>query len=105
MIKTPWIRTLAAAAALLVVGCGSAQPPPELVDARWQRLAENPEMVIPFKPEESELWILIQRNEMPPPDSSQGPLTKEQKEVVRKWFAAGAPAGEKAAPKTGGTIK
>jgi outer membrane protein OmpA-like peptidoglycan-associated protein len=34
MIKTPWIRSLAAAAALFVVGCGSAQPPPELVDAR-----------------------------------------------------------------------
>ncbi len=56
-----------------------------------RRIAENPEMVIPQRPDESELWVLIQRDEMPPSDSLHGALTPEQKEVVRSWIAAGAP--------------
>ena len=55
------------------------------------RIAENPEMVIPLRPAESELWVLIQRDEMPPSDSPLGALTLEQKEVIRDWIAAGAP--------------
>lgn len=55
------------------------------------RVAGNPEMVIPSRPEESELWILVQRGEMPPDDSPAGPLTAEEKEVIRRWIAAGAP--------------
>src|ERR1700678_3903139 len=31
-----------------------------------RRMAGNPEMVIPLRPDESELWVLVQRNEMPP---------------------------------------
>ena len=56
-----------------------------------RRLAENPEMVIPSRPNESELWLLVQHDEMPPSDSPRGALTPEQKEVVREWIAAGAP--------------
>ena len=56
-----------------------------------QRVAKNPEMVIPGQPSESELWILVQQNEMPPADSPRGPLTAEQKETIREWIAAGAP--------------
>jgi hypothetical protein len=56
------------------------------------RVAANPEMVVPGKPDESELWELIRRGEMPPEDSPSGPLTAEQKEAVRAWIAAGAPA-------------
>src|SRR3954454_10121755 len=56
-----------------------------------RRVAANPEMVIPMRPTESELWILVERNEMPPADSPQGALTLEQKEVIRDWIAAGAP--------------
>src|SRR5580658_6906698 len=55
------------------------------------RIAENPEMVIPLRPDESELWVLIERNEMPPNDSPHGSLTQQQKEVIRAWIAAGAP--------------
>ena len=57
-----------------------------------QRIAENPEMVIPSSPDESELWILVSRDEMPQPDSPTGPLSLEQKVMIRAWIAAGAPA-------------
>jgi mono/diheme cytochrome c family protein len=57
-----------------------------------RRVAGNPEMVIPFKPDESELWLLVHHNEMPPPDTPSGPLTAPQKEAIRAWIAAGAPA-------------
>ena len=56
-----------------------------------RRVAANPEMVIPGRPDESELWELVKRDEMPPNDSPQGALTQEQKEVIRAWIAAGAP--------------
>jgi mono/diheme cytochrome c family protein len=56
-----------------------------------QRLAADPEKVIPGRPAESELWALVEHDEMPPPDSSHGPLTAAQKEAIRGWIAAGAP--------------
>ncbi len=56
-----------------------------------RRMAGNPEMVIPQRPAESELWVLVQHDEMPPPDSPQGALTSAQKELVRTWIAAGSP--------------
>jgi mono/diheme cytochrome c family protein/uncharacterized membrane protein len=56
-----------------------------------QRVAGNPELVIPQRPTESELWILIERNEMPPANSPRGALRPEQKEIVRTWILAGAP--------------
>ena len=56
-----------------------------------QRVAKNPEIVIPQRPTESEMWVLVQRGEMPPEDSPTGPLSAEQKETIRAWIAAGAP--------------
>jgi hypothetical protein len=56
-----------------------------------RRVASNPEMIIPFRPDESELWVLIQRGEMPPDDSPAGPLSAGEKEVIRRWIEAGAP--------------
>jgi uncharacterized membrane protein len=55
------------------------------------RVAGNPEMVVPFRPAESELWELVKRGEMPPADAPAGALTAQQKEVIRDWIAAGAP--------------
>ena len=57
-----------------------------------ERVAKNTEMVIPTQPSESELYILVEREEMPPPDSSKSPLTAAQKELVKEWIKAGAPA-------------
>jgi mono/diheme cytochrome c family protein/uncharacterized membrane protein len=56
------------------------------------RVAANPEMVIPSFPDESELWELVRRGEMPPEDSPTGRLSQEEKEVIRSWIAADAPA-------------
>jgi hypothetical protein len=56
-----------------------------------RRVAGNPEMVIPGRPDESELWALVQHGEMPPADSPRGPLTAAEKETIRAWIAAGAP--------------
>jgi mono/diheme cytochrome c family protein/uncharacterized membrane protein len=56
------------------------------------RVATNPEMVIPSSPDESELWELVRLGEMPPEESPTGPLSQEEKEVIRSWIAAGAAA-------------
>lgn len=56
------------------------------------RIANNREMVVPSSPDESELWDLVKRGEMPPPESPGGPLSAAQKETIRAWIAAGAPA-------------
>ena len=56
-----------------------------------QRLAADPEKVIPLRPTESELWMLVEAGEMPPADSPRGPLSPAEKEVIREWIAAGAP--------------
>jgi mono/diheme cytochrome c family protein len=54
------------------------------------RLAGDREKIVPGRPAESELWELVDRDEMPPPDSPQGSLTPKQKEIVRDWIAGGA---------------
>ena len=64
-----------------------------------KRVASNPEMVVPGSAGESELWELVRRGEMPPEDSPTGALTASQKEVIRSWIDAGAPAVT-AAPET-----
>jgi mono/diheme cytochrome c family protein/uncharacterized membrane protein len=56
------------------------------------RVASNPEIVVPFFPDESEMWELVRRGEMPPADAPTGPLSEEEKELIRAWIAAGAPA-------------
>jgi mono/diheme cytochrome c family protein len=56
------------------------------------RVAGNPKLVLPFRPAESRLWTLIRDDEMPPADARQGPLTAEQKGVIRAWISSGAPA-------------
>jgi uncharacterized membrane protein len=56
------------------------------------RVAAEPKYVIPFKPEESELWQLVRDDKMPTELSGKGPLRHEEKELVRGWIAGGAPA-------------
>jgi mono/diheme cytochrome c family protein len=55
------------------------------------RVRANREIVVPFSPDESELFELVRRGEMPPTDAPNGALTVEQKETIRSWIAAGAP--------------
>ena len=56
-----------------------------------KRVAADPEKVVPFRPDESELWQLVEHDEMPPDDAPRGGLTPARKEVIRAWIAAGAP--------------
>jgi mono/diheme cytochrome c family protein len=58
-----------------------------------ERLAGNAHVVVPFKPDESKLRQLVRDEEMPPEYARAGSLTKEQKEVIRKWIESGSPAG------------
>jgi uncharacterized membrane protein len=57
-----------------------------------RRLAADREKVVPSQPDESGLWQLVENEEMPPPNSPTGALIAQEKEVIRKWIAAGAPA-------------
>ena len=43
----------------------------------------------PGNPDKSEIWEVIQENEMPP----NGALTREQKSYIKSWIAAGAKNG------------
>src|SRR5207248_2922272 len=52
-----------------------------------------------------ELWVLVQRDEMPPADSPQGALTAAQKEVIRAWIAAGTPDASPAAVETPPSVR
>jgi hypothetical protein len=56
-----------------------------------RRVADNPEMVIPGRPDESELWALVRHGDMPPADSPGGPLSAAEKGTIHGWIATGAP--------------
>jgi hypothetical protein len=55
-----------------------------------KRVAANPKLVVPFRPDQSRLWRMLRDNEMPPEGLRAVPLTPRQKEAVRAWIAAGA---------------
>jgi mono/diheme cytochrome c family protein len=57
------------------------------------RVAANPEIIVPSSPNESEMWELVRREEMPPDDSPTGPLSQQDKDAIHAWIAAGAPPG------------
>jgi hypothetical protein len=56
-----------------------------------KRLAKNPKILVASQPDQSNLWELVRDDEMPPKLAKAGPLTREQKELVRSWIEAGAP--------------
>jgi uncharacterized membrane protein len=57
------------------------------------RVAGNPKMIVPGDPVHSELYQLVLHNEMPGKGASSPPLTTEEKDIVKRWVEAGAPAG------------
>jgi uncharacterized membrane protein/mono/diheme cytochrome c family protein len=90
-------KTVAAVRGVFADKCSGCHGP-DLVKPRGRfgyvldlrRIAENPEMVSPSSPDESELWLLVKDNEMPPPDAPRGPLSDAQKNIIRTWIAEGA---------------
>jgi hypothetical protein len=57
-----------------------------------ERVAANPDVVVPGKPEESQLWELIEEGKMPPRTAKAGALSAAEKSLIHDWIADGAPA-------------
>ncbi len=57
-----------------------------------ERIAANRKWVIPGQPQKSELYLMVFHEEMPGDEASAPPLTAEEKEIVRRWIALGAPS-------------
>jgi uncharacterized membrane protein len=57
-----------------------------------KRVAGNTDYVVRGNPEKSEIYSLVFSEEMPGEDSEVPPLTKGEKEDVRRWIELGAPA-------------
>jgi uncharacterized membrane protein len=57
-----------------------------------QRVAANEEYVVPGDPAKSELYRLVNEDEMPGKDSKEGPATAAEKLALHRWILAGAPS-------------
>lgn len=56
-----------------------------------KRMADNPEYVERGNPDKSELFKMVFNDDMPGEDANVPPLTKDEKEIVRRWIELGAP--------------
>ncbi len=57
-----------------------------------KRLADNGDYIERGKANKSELFRLVDEGEMPPDDQPKNsPLTREEKDIIRRWIQAGAP--------------
>ncbi|EDY20899.1 hypothetical protein CfE428DRAFT_1192 [Chthoniobacter flavus Ellin428] len=72
-----------------------------------KRVADNPDYIERGKPDKSDLFKMVEDDEMPGEDANVPPLTRDEKDIVKRWIELGAPdapqvAGEttSAAPKT-----
>ena len=73
-------------------GRGLSRPRAALYLQELGPLAANRAWVVPHEPEKSYLWTLIRDDDMPAKGAKAGPLNAQEKEIVRAWIAAGAPA-------------
>jgi hypothetical protein len=51
-----------------------------------KRVAANSEYVVPGHPEKSDLYDMVFKEDMPGEDANVPPLTKDEKEIVRRWI-------------------
>src|SRR6266436_9299081 len=72
-------------------GRGLSRPKAALYLHELGPLAANREWVVPHEPEKSYLWTLIRDDDMPAKGAKAGPLSAQEKEIIRAWIAAGAP--------------
>lgn len=83
----------AAARAIFQVRCAACHGPGprpkggfgDVLDLR--KVAADPSVVVPGKPEDSALWKMVAGNKMPP----RAPLSEKDKETIKAWIRAGAP--------------
>jgi uncharacterized membrane protein/mono/diheme cytochrome c family protein len=55
-------------------------------------------VVVPGTPDESDLYLSVELDEMPPADSASAPLTEEEKALIHAWITGGAPLPTPPAP-------
>lgn len=56
-----------------------------------KRVAANPDYVLSGHPEKSDLYVMIRDGDMPGENAKVPPMTKAEKETVRRWIELGAP--------------
>jgi uncharacterized membrane protein len=56
-----------------------------------KRVAANSDYVVPGHPEKSDLYDMVFKEDMPGEDANVPPLTKDEKEIVKRWIELGAP--------------
>lgn len=54
------------------------------------RLAKSPDYVVPGQPDNSEMYLMIDLDDMPPSKSKFGPMPDDEKKMVHDWIKAGA---------------
>lgn len=57
-----------------------------------KRVAANEDYIVPGDPAKSELFRLVNEDEMPGKDSKEGPATAAEKLALHRWILAGAPS-------------
>jgi len=86
--------------AMLQVRCAECHTPeaedPKAVrdwDTAEDLAATVEQLVEPGSPDLSDLWLVVDEDEMPPEDSDIGLLTAEERKLLHDWIADGAPLG------------
>lgn len=54
------------------------------------RVAANPQLIVPGDPGKSDLFDMIDLDDMPPAKSKFGPMPDDEKALIRKWIENGA---------------
>jgi mono/diheme cytochrome c family protein len=85
------VRAIFAAKCSECHGRGLQRPKAALYLDDLGPLAARRDLVVPNDVEGSYLWQLVRDDDMPAKGATAGPLSPQEKEVVRAWIAAGAP--------------
>lgn len=78
--------------------CHSADSDEPKARKKWAEAAnlvatiDNPDILVPGDPEDSELYLLIVDGDMPPEDADEAPFNEIEIALVRAWILDGAPA-------------
>lgn len=65
-----------------------------------KKLGSTPEMIIRGDPNESKLFQMVDDELMPSAEDGEDPLPADEKELIRRWILAGAPAEDGVSPKS-----
>lgn len=71
--------------------CHGDRPKANLDLRDLPKLVARQDLLVPGKPEQSDLWKLVVSGNMPPNDSPTGPLSDAEKQVITEWIRLGTP--------------